>query len=132
MDKVRQRLMNLARERKLSFREMSLAIGKSHSYIQQFVEYEKPKILPESVRLALANYLKVSETELRDGLSGTAPRGLPVISIPLNTGDIASDTIEQIAREIVSKLEPRVSPADMAWRLRRLLDQIAQEKAGEE
>jgi lambda repressor-like predicted transcriptional regulator len=50
--------------------EVSKAIGKSHSYLQQFLRRGIPRVLPEDVREALAFQLQVSPDALRGGLPG--------------------------------------------------------------
>lgn len=46
-------------------KRLSLAIGKNETYMQQFLKKGSPRFLPEGVRISLADYLGVNETELR-------------------------------------------------------------------
>jgi transcriptional regulator with XRE-family HTH domain len=72
LDPVRQLIL----ERVPNLKEMSLAIGKSHSYLQQFLKRGIPVELPERVRKRLAEKLNVSEDLLRGGSAAVliAPR----------------------------------------------------------
>lgn len=65
MDAVRQLILNRASELERPLSELSLKIGRSHAYLQQFIKRGVPKDLPETVRGQLAAELKVSEISLR-------------------------------------------------------------------
>jgi phage repressor protein C with HTH and peptisase S24 domain len=65
MDPVRTLIVDRSKELNKSLKSLSLAIGKSHSYLQQFVKRGIPLHLPEDVRPTLAPLLGVDETELR-------------------------------------------------------------------
>ena len=58
LDPVRKLIV----ERVPNLKEMSLAIGKSHSYLQQFVRRGIPVELPERVRKRLADKLGVPKS----------------------------------------------------------------------
>lgn len=73
MDLVRKLILDKLLERGLSMKEASLRIGMSHSYLQQFLKRGIPAQLPEDVRAALAELLKVPETDLR-GTSAKLPK----------------------------------------------------------
>jgi hypothetical protein len=63
LDPVRK----LIRERVPNLKEMSLALGRSHSFLHQFLTRGTPVKLPEDVRKLLAEKLSVSEDLLRGG-----------------------------------------------------------------
>ena len=64
MESVRKRLAEVIQNRGLTYKEVSLAIGRNHSYIQQFIERKIPRTLKESDRMKLAKELGISEAEL--------------------------------------------------------------------
>ncbi len=64
MDPVRGRLIALVAERDVSLAAASRAIGRNHSYLQQFIKRGTPRRLPEETRHALANFLEVDERAL--------------------------------------------------------------------
>jgi hypothetical protein len=73
LDSVRRRLLAAVAERKVSLAAASRAIGRNHSYLQQFVMRGTPRRLPEVIRHALAKFLDVDERTLRppdDWISG--------------------------------------------------------------
>ncbi len=74
MDPVRWRLIALVAERQVSLAAASRAIGRNHSYLQQFIKRGTPRRLPEEIRYALANFLDVDERALR-------PRDQPTASV---------------------------------------------------
>jgi phage repressor protein C with HTH and peptisase S24 domain len=47
-----------------NLKEASMAIGKNHAYLHQFIYKKVPKHLGETVRIKLARYLQVEEREL--------------------------------------------------------------------
>ncbi|MBI1273005.1 MAG: hypothetical protein GC131_02835 [Alphaproteobacteria bacterium] len=65
-DPVRNRLRARMQERGLTDREVSLQLGKSHSYMNQYFERGTPRKLPEDVRYRLASLLEMPEAALRD------------------------------------------------------------------
>jgi phage repressor protein C with HTH and peptisase S24 domain len=73
MDLVRKLILDKLLERGLSMKDASLRIGMSHSYLQQFLKRGVPAQLPEDVRAALAELLKVPEADLR-GTSAKLPK----------------------------------------------------------
>jgi phage repressor protein C with HTH and peptisase S24 domain len=64
MDEVRGLVSRIIEERGLSLSAVSKQIGRSHSYLQQFLKREIPKELPERVRSKLADVLGLEETQL--------------------------------------------------------------------
>lgn len=73
MDAVRKLIMDKMAERGLDMKEVSLRLGHSHSYLQQFLKRGTPKELKERDREALAKILGVPENELR-GSSPPLPK----------------------------------------------------------
>jgi phage repressor protein C with HTH and peptisase S24 domain len=67
MDPVRQLILEKASERGTNLAQLSLKMGKNHSYLQQFIKRESPKVLKEDDRDALAPLLGVSASELKSG-----------------------------------------------------------------
>ena len=79
MDPVRDLIAKKLKERGLTMKAASLEIGKSHAYLQQFLERGVPASLPEGPRGQLAALLQVPEDALRgdkpsSGRSVPAPR----------------------------------------------------------
>jgi phage repressor protein C with HTH and peptisase S24 domain len=65
MDSVRDLIAKKLKERGLTMKAASLQIGKSHAYLQQFLERGVPASLPEGPRGLLAALLQVPEDSLR-------------------------------------------------------------------
>jgi hypothetical protein len=67
-DPVRARLVDLIahRDPPTDLKRASLACGKNHAYLHQFVHRGTPRRLPEDVRHALASHLGVDQSVLRD------------------------------------------------------------------
>lgn len=59
---IDQQITKLGLKRK----EVSLAIGMSHSYISQYIIRGSPKVLPEHIREALAPVLKLRPEQLKE------------------------------------------------------------------
>jgi len=66
-DPVRSVLLDLAVEQGRDWRDLSLAIGKNHAYIQQFIQRGSPRRLPEEVREALGRELGVHPDIFKTG-----------------------------------------------------------------
>src|SRR5262245_1564532 len=60
----RERLLELATERRVSLAQLSALIGRNASYLQQFVRKGSPRKLEEGDRATLARFFGVSEAEL--------------------------------------------------------------------
>jgi phage repressor protein C with HTH and peptisase S24 domain len=73
MDLVRKLILDRLLDLDLKMSEASLKIGKNHAYLQQFLKRGIPAELPERVRVALSELLKVPEDELR-GTSAKLPK----------------------------------------------------------
>lgn len=65
MDPVRKLVLDRSRELDRSFAELSRAIGRNGTYVQQFLTKGSPARLPERERAALARELHVDENLLR-------------------------------------------------------------------
>jgi len=62
----RARLLELARERRVSLAALSDMIGRNPSYLQQFIRKGSPRKLEEQDRARLARFFGVDEAELRE------------------------------------------------------------------
>ncbi len=71
-DPVRKRIRQLIGDNNLDMKSLSLALGKNHAYLQQYLERGIPKELNERSRMLLAEQLGVDETEL-GGPQGPRP-----------------------------------------------------------
>jgi hypothetical protein len=65
LDPVRTRVLKLIEDRDTDLKNASLKIGKNAAYLHQFIFRGTPKVLPEDVRKALAEFLDVDEDSLR-------------------------------------------------------------------
>lgn len=65
MDRVRQLIIEKAKEKGTSLKVLSEQAGKNHAYLQQFVKRGQPADLPEKIRRKLADLLGVDEDSLR-------------------------------------------------------------------
>jgi hypothetical protein len=72
-DAIRQLIKERAKAQRKPLARLSKAIGKNHSYLQQFIERGVPQSLPEKQRYALAEALDLDESELRDPTIRTGP-----------------------------------------------------------
>lgn len=70
---VRKLILERLEELKLNMAQASLAIGRSHAYLQQFLKRGTPVELHERERILLAQLLGVSEDQLR-GPSAKLPK----------------------------------------------------------
>lgn len=63
---IRKKLDSLIQEKGFKYRELSLMLGRSDSYLHRFINYGKPSKLEYEDRVKLANLLDVDEQELSD------------------------------------------------------------------
>lgn len=70
MDTVRERISKAADRRGQTLKQLSLAVGKNHAYLQQFISRGVPRSLPEDVRRNLARMLEIDEDLLRHSGKG--------------------------------------------------------------
>lgn len=59
---------------KITMREASLKLGRSHSYLQQYIERGVPRRLGEDDRKALAEILDIDEANLKDQIGAVSSR----------------------------------------------------------
>lgn len=78
-DPVRARIRQLISDNGLDMKGLSLALGKNHAYLQQYLERGIPKELNERSRMLLAEQLGVDEAEL-GGPHGPRP-GRAAVSV---------------------------------------------------
>ena len=78
-DPVRKRIRQLIGDNNLDMKSLSLALGKNHAYLQQYLERGIPKELNERSRMLLAEQLGVDETEL-GGPQGPRPGRAPALA----------------------------------------------------
>lgn len=64
MDQVRKTILKRMQERGLNFKEVSNAIGKNPTYMQQYITRNVPAKLNEIVRSKLSEILDINEVEL--------------------------------------------------------------------
>ena len=65
-EKIREKLDHIIKEKNLSYREVSQAIGRSDQYIQQYIKYGLPAKLKAEDRYEIAKFLNIDEQELSD------------------------------------------------------------------
>lgn len=65
MDALRKHIVELIKQNNTSLKEASLALGRNHAYLHQFIHKGTPRILPEKERYLLAQFLHVEEEQLR-------------------------------------------------------------------
>jgi len=70
MDAVRRLILELVEARGTTLKAASIAIGRNHAYLQQFIHTQTPKRLKESDREALEEYLGVEKNTLKDPQPG--------------------------------------------------------------
>lgn len=81
---VRKLIKDRIDELDLDMKKVSLGIGRSHSYLQQFISRGSPKVLSERDRKRLAELLGVPEDQLR-GFSDPLPaREYTKASVPVS------------------------------------------------
>lgn len=83
---VRRRLLRAINSGDWDMKDLSLRLGKSHSYIQQYLKRGSPRVLPEDVREKLAGILGGEPDDWRDdGVPASAPRihGEAFLTVPI-------------------------------------------------
>ena len=65
LDPVRLAVIKLITDRSTDLKSVSLAIGRNAAYMQQYLYRGTPKVLPEDVRVTLAQHLEVDPDNLR-------------------------------------------------------------------
>jgi len=81
MEPIRKRILELieARDPELNLKKVSLALGRNHAYLQQYIQRGTPKNLPEHERKLLAGILGIDESELRATVETVSSGVTPVI-----------------------------------------------------
>lgn len=90
LDVLRRRMIDLiaGRQPPTDLKACSLAAGKNHAYLHQFIYRGTPRRLPEDVRYRLASFLGIDESLLRED----DPRAMkPVAVAPRGIGRGAAD-----------------------------------------
>lgn len=91
LDAPRALLVSLVEQRDLNLANLSRAIGKAHSYLQQYLRRGIPRTLPEDVRERLASVLGVSPEALRGAVPGKgAPREATADAIALTPDEVSA------------------------------------------
>ncbi|AUN31978.1 S24 family peptidase [Niveispirillum cyanobacteriorum] len=67
LDQPRLNILRLIADSESDMANVSKAVGKSHSYLQQYIKRGSPRHLPEDVREALAKFFAVDEALFRSG-----------------------------------------------------------------
>lgn len=78
MDKIRKRLSREIELRQMDMKQLSLALGKNHAYVQQFLTRGIPARLKEQDRRKLSELLDIPEDEL----GGPEPASSPAHATP--------------------------------------------------
>lgn len=78
----REALARLIEERRENYSSLSRVIGRNPAYIHQFIKRKTPKRLADSDRRALANYFRISESELGGPASGGTEQSDRIIFVP--------------------------------------------------
>lgn len=78
MDKIRKRLSREIELRQMDMKQLSLALGKNHAYVQQFLTRGIPARLKEEDRRKLSELLDIPENEL----GGPEPASSPARATP--------------------------------------------------
>ena len=70
-DRARAYLLSFLQEKRVDLKTASLAVGKNHAYLQQYVKIHKPMWLPEQVRVRLVRLYGMDDQRLKpaDALS---------------------------------------------------------------
>lgn len=90
LDAPRAMLVSQIEMRDLNLSKLSLAIGKSHSYLQQYLRRGIPRTLPEDVREKLAAVLQVHPEALRGAVPGKgAPRQAAEDAIAITAEEVS-------------------------------------------
>lgn len=100
-DPLRQKIRNLLWQKGLTMKEASAAIGRSPSYLHQFIERGTPKTLGYADANSLAKLLGCKPTEVRHAQAPrrrpqkrrrrtAPPSGAPLVAIPEMAVDVAA------------------------------------------
>ena len=124
MDNLRSRLLDMvaARRPRTDLKTASLACGRNHAYLHQFIHKGSPRRLPEDVRLRLAQHLGVDESLWRGedvalpGATGRQVRGLAARApTPLSGDGLATIAKIQLAAAAGGGTIVDEEPTNQAW-----------------
>lgn len=124
MDSARKLLVDTLTQRlDLDLKKLSLAIGRNHAYLQQYLKRGSPRELPEAARHGLAPLLGVSPDELRSATPPSRPRldGDPRNISSLRAADLADLPVYASAESAGGMLIIRGEPIDFVRRPEPLL-----------
>ena len=93
LQEIRKRLERFIEQSGLSYREISLKIGRKDSYIHQYIKYGFPKRLNELDRKKICRMLNVDEKELIDDELIKTVRNLPAAFEGDDLRDISDDYV---------------------------------------
>lgn len=115
---VKKKIENLISDKGLTFRAVSLQIGRGETYLQQFVSRPSPKRLSEQDREKLARILEVDEQELSD-----LPLKKTTANFQLNKNTLIM--IFRLVDEWLEKNNAELSPEDKADLVGSLYEMLA-------
>lgn len=116
---VKKKIENLISDKGLTFRAVSLQIGRGETYLQQFVSRPSPKRLSEQDREKLARILEVDEQELSD-----LPLKKNTANLRLNKSILIM--IFRLVEEWLNKNKVELSPEDKADLVASLYEMTAE------
>lgn len=104
LDPVRRLIVDRVRDLGTTLKDESIAIGRNHAYLQQFINRHSPRNLPEAERQKLAKRLRLDESELmtkemrRAKKAASSARVTAVTSSPSAThdDDVKKSTILEV------------------------------------
>jgi phage repressor protein C with HTH and peptisase S24 domain len=130
IEEIRQKIDRLIQDNGLKYRDVSLRIGRTDSYIQQYVKYGFPKRLNELDRLKLANILRVDEAEITDDeimqtkTADTSSETKRLLSDFVEAGSDASDPLEKIDFLSGTQKDKYSKTSESLFLNRRLLEKM--------
>lgn len=124
LDALRQRLLDRLLELDIDQKELSLAAGKNHSYVNQFIFKGVPEKLPEDVRYVISQRTGLSPTQLGAPNFGVSDQGREWQ--PEQTGQKTKKKVIPSSAEPSLHALPQPEALEALFHL--LLDQIAGEK----
>lgn len=118
MSPARARLVEAAKGARYGLKDLSIMLGRNHSYLQQYVVKGSPRVLPEEARHRLADILGVNEAELRE--TGEVPARASVLSGGAAATAVA--TVAALRRVPVLVENGTAEPGAPAWPLAAMVD----------
>jgi len=117
MEKSRDKLRKLLRDKGLSLSGASRQLGRNSSYLQQYLERGSPRELPASVEKKLAGILKVPQSELGDNTAALEEE----LILPEDDYSAALMVIEYA----LAHSERDLSPSEKVKKVQKMRDLIA-------